>query len=232
MKMGASARTKKRNVSATIAVTMALAVTIATIFATVSGCASGREFWTYVVEPPVEKTLQRQEGTVAAPGVVTPHYVKVAYSDGSTSTEVQVPVLSSGQQIIIDHKNRPASEAIGLVPLAPTTADKSLENAYLQGGHPISQKARPVSIVKTHAMIKNLVKQGNLSLALEYIDQLLQRYPNHVESLKIKGSLLLKMGEREAALEAYRRAEEIQPDPRVQKQIEELSKAQNKESPR
>lgn len=190
------------------------------------GCASGREFWTYVVEPPVEKTMAREAGTPIGE-VSSPQVIKVAYSDGSTSTEVQVPVLSSGQQVIIDHRGRPAREAVGLVPLAPGSADKSLDESYVKSGKPIASKAPPVSITKTRAMVKKLVKQGNLSLALEYVDQLLQRYPQHVESLRSKGSILLKMGEREAALDSYRRAEEIESDPRVRAQIRELEKTVN-----
>lgn len=190
-----------------------------------SGCASGREFWTYVVEPPVEKPLAREQGTLPTGQPSSSQVIRVAYSDGSTSTEVQVPVVSSGQQVIIDQKGRSAKEAIGLVPLAPTAADKSLEESYQKSGKPIVQKASPVSIVKTRAMVKKLVKQGNLSLALEYVDQLLQRYPQHVESLRAKGSILLKMGERESALDAYRKAQEVEPNAQVQKQIKDLEKS-------
>ncbi len=187
------------------------------------GCASGREFWTYVVESPVDKTIARPVGTING-NVASPHVVKVAYSDGSTSTEVQIPVLSSGQQIVIDHKGRPAGEALNLAPLAPGVSDKALDESYVRSGKTIANKAAPVSITKTQAMIKKLTKQGNFSLALEYVDQLLLRYPQHVESLRAKGSLLLKMGEREAALDVYRRAEEVESDPRVRKQIEDLEK--------
>jgi Tetratricopeptide repeat len=190
-----------------------------------SGCASGREFWTYVVRPPVEKTVEREQGT-ALGEVQSPHVIRVTYSDGSTSTEVQVPVLATGQQVIIDQKGRAAKDSINLAPLAPSSADKSLEDNYLKSGKAVSQKAQAVSIVKTQAMVKKLVKQGNYSLALEYVDQLLQRYPQHAESLRTKGSLLLKMGEREAALEAYRTAQEIEPNAQVRKQIDDLEKAQ------
>jgi hypothetical protein len=203
-----------------------LNVKVLILCAALSGCASGREFWTYVVEPPIEKPVTREKGT-ATGEVTSPHVIKVNYSDGSTSTEVQVPVISSGQQVIIDQKGRSAQEAVNLVPLAPTSADKSLEESYVKGGKTLSQKAQPVSIVKTQAMVKKLVKQGNYSLALEYVDQLLQRYPQHVESLRAKGSILLKMGEREAALDAYRKAQEAEPNAQVKKQIMDLEKSLN-----
>lgn len=189
-----------------------------------SGCASGREFWTYVVQPPVDKPVSRETGT-AIGEPASPHVIRVAYSDGGTSTEVQVPVLATGQQVVIDQKGRPAKDALNLAPLAPAAADKSLEETYLKNGRAVNQKAAPVSIVKTNATVKKLVKQGNLSLALEYVDQLLQKYPQHVESLRVKGSILVRMGEREAALEAYRTAQEIEPNAQVKRQIDEMERA-------
>lgn len=190
----------------------------------VAGCASGREYWNYVVDPPVDKTMPREKGTPLG-DVDSTHVIKVRYSDGSTSTDVSVPVISSGQQVVIDQRGRPAQEAVNLAPLAPTAADTALEDAYVKGGKQVVAKAAPVSIVKTQAMVKKLVKQGNFSLALEYVDQLLQKYPQHVESLRAKGSILLKMGEREAALETYRKAQEIEPNAQVKKQITDLEKA-------
>ena len=189
-----------------------------------SGCVSGREFWTYVVEPPVEKPLAREKGS-AIGQAESPHVVRVAYSDGSTSTEVQIPVVSTGQSVVVDQKGRPARDAINLAPLAPGAADKSLDEGYTRSGKAISAKAPPVSLSKSQAMVKKLVKQGNLSLALEYLEQVLQRYPQHAESLRAKGSVLLRMGEREAALQAYRKAQDSEPNPLVGEQIKALEKS-------
>lgn len=190
------------------------------------GCASGREFWTYVVEPPVQKTVKREQGTPLPHGQPSsPQVIKVTYSDGATATEVQVPVINSGQQVVIDQKGRPAQSAVNLAPLAPGASDRAMEESYVKTGKAVVQKAQPVSITKTQAMVKKLVKQGNYSLALEYVDQLLQRYPQHAESLRAKGSILLKMGEKETALEAYRKAQEVEPNAQVQKQIESLEKS-------
>jgi tetratricopeptide (TPR) repeat protein len=193
-----------------------------------AACASGREFWNFVVEEPVRKPMARESGEVETVNPNQQQAVKVTYNDGSTSTQVEIPVLSSGQQIVIDHKGRPSEKSIGLVPLPPSESDKSLEDAYLNNGNSISQKAPPVSIVKTRSEIQKLAKQGNYSLALEYATQLLQRYPNHAETLRTKGALLLKMGEREAALEAYQKAQDVAPNSRVAKQIEVLKKEEDK----
>jgi tetratricopeptide (TPR) repeat protein len=195
---------------------------------TLISCASGREFWNFVVEEPVQKPIRREAGEVEAANPKNQQAVKVTYNDGSTSTQVEIPVLSSGQQIVIDHKGRPSEKGIGLVPLPPVDSDKSLEDAYLSSGNGISQKAAPVSITKTRSEIQKLVKQGNYALALEYSTQLLQRYPNHAETLRTKGALLLKMGERNAALEAYEKAQETEFSSRVAKQIDVIKKQEDK----
>jgi hypothetical protein len=194
------------------------------IFASFS-CTSTREFWRYVVEDEVDKPMAaREEGTPDEPRGMSPHHVKVVYNDGSTATEVLIPVLSSGQQILIDHKSQTSPKSLSLTPLPPAQADASVEEAYVKGGHSVDEKSPPVSLVKTHERIRELVKEGNYALALQFADQLLARYPNHLKTLQAKGSLLLRMGEREAALQAYYRAQEIDADDRVAKQIENIEK--------
>jgi hypothetical protein len=190
-------------------------------------CASGREFWNYVVEEPVNKPLLKNvNDTPIAAGGASPQFVRVNFNDGVTTTEVQIPILSSGQQIVIDHKGQPNEKNIGLIPLPPTAADKGLEESYLRDGGTINASSNQVSIVKTQAEIRKLAKQGNFALALEYATLLLNRYPNHVETLRSQGALLLKMGESKAALEAYQKAQDLQPSQRVQKQIEALERAE------
>ena len=186
-------------------------------------CNSTKEFWRYVVDKEVSKPLvEREKGAVDTPRMLSPHNVKVVYNDGSTSTEVLIPVLSSGQQILIAHNNKTSPSALSVVPLPPGDADRALEDAYLESGKQVVRKEAPVSIVKTHARIQELVKEGNYSLALEFADQLLKRYPNHVKTLRTKGSLLLKIGEKAEAIKAYQKAQDIEPDARVEELIRKL----------
>lgn len=193
-------------------------------------CASSKSFWRYIVEDEVEKPV-RPKGEVDLPRVMSPHNVKVVFNDGSASTEVLIPVLATGQQIVIDHRTLNAPRSVSLTPLPPVPADKDLEESYLKAGHSIDTKKSPVSIVKTHEKIRQLVKEGNDAVALEYVEQLLARYPNHVKTLRTKGSLLLKMGEREAAIKAYLKAQEIEPDPRVEEQIQATQKSLDGQNP-
>ncbi len=194
------------------------------------GCASGREFWNYIVEEPVTKTSKREVGEVNNT-VATNHQqqvVKVAFNDGKTMTQVEIPVISSGQQIVIDHKGKGNDRNFNLIPLPPSDSDKAIEESYLKDGKSISAKAQPVSITKSQTEIQKLAKSGNYSLALEYVTQILERYPQHAESLRTKGALLLKMGEKKAALASYQKAQELEPSQRVQKVIDNLEKEEDK----
>src|SRR5690606_574855 len=97
------------------------------------GCVSGRSFWSYVIDEKVDKPLpKREEGTKDKPPLLTPYNVKVVYNDGATETQVLIPVLSSGQQIVIDHQGekRPAASALSMVPLPQTPIDRELEDRY------------------------------------------------------------------------------------------------------
>ncbi len=154
--------------------------------------------------------------------------IRIVYNDGAAQTEVYVPVIASGQQVLIDQKSSAAPTGLAIVPYSPTPADKSLDDAYVQSGQPVNSKAAPVSIVKTQEMMRKFIRSGDYPIALQYAEQILARYPNHAETLRTKGSLLLKLGERDAALEAYRKAEDIEPDARVRDTIKSIESSERR----
>lgn len=191
----------------------------------VLGCTSGRPFQEFILGSPADKPLpEREVGTPDRAPLLSTHNVKVVYNDGSTMTEVIIPVLSSGQQIVIDHKDRPSRMSLTAVPPAPAQADADLEQSYVRQGLRLSEDAQPVSMTKSHEIIRRLAKEGNYGLALEYVEVVLKRYPQHAQSLRTKGSLLLRMGEKEAALRAYEAAQEVEPDSRVEREILNIEK--------
>lgn len=192
------------------------------------GCSSRKPFWSYVVERDIDKPLvSREKGEVDKAEMYSPQSVRVAYNDGSTVTEIWIPVLTSGQQILIDHKSKDSPSSLSLVPLPPSAADRTIEDAYVKSGKPVKTKAKPVSVVKSHQRIRQLVKSGNYELALEYAEVVLKRYPSHVKTLRTKGSLLLKMGEVDAAYKAYLKAQEIEPNRQVELQIKKIDAARD-----
>lgn len=194
-----------------------------TLLSFMGGCVSGREFWTYVVDDSVVKPLPpRPQGKKDVPQPSSGDVVRVVYSDGAAQTEVFIPILSSGQQILIDQKSSSSPIGISQVPFAPVPGDKTLEESYVSSGLAVNPKAPSVSIIKSQEMIRKHLKTGDYSLALQYAEQILARYPQHVETLRTKGSLLLKMGEREAALATYIKAQDVEPSGQVQEQINKL----------
>ena len=196
------------------------------------GCAT-RNYTYYLVEPerPDHPTL-KDEDTLQRPFVFGSSTVmKVRWNDGDVLTEVDVPMLSSGQRIVIQHgesntgvKTIPASR---IVPPPPGPADQTLVEAYRARGLRIDEGAPDVSIVRARGAVQEAIRGGNYALALEWVGLVLQRYPSHPEFLRAQASILLMMGERAKAIQVYEKAESIESDPAVRAKLDELQAAEN-----
>jgi hypothetical protein len=198
------------------------------------GCAA-RNYTHYLIEPApaVDPALQEEEGTQVRPvGFGSTTSMKVRWNDGNVITEVEIPMLASGQRIVIEHTASPSDvqtiPATRLVPPPPTAADKTLDDAYRQRGLRVDPDAPEVSLTKARAQMQQALADGNYDLALEWCELVLGRYPSHPETLRAKGSILLLLGERDKAIEVYEEAEEIESDPKVRKQLEDLRNQQQK----
>lgn len=194
-------------------------------------CAS-RNYTYYLVEPAPQKSpALKEEGTLIRPfGFGSTTVMKVRWNDGNLITEVDVPMLATGQRVVIEHgagssdvKTIPATR---VVPPPPTRADAALIEAYRARGLRIDEDAPEVSIVRARSLMQEAVKGGNYQLALEWCETVLQRYKSHPEFLRAKASLLLMMGERDKAIEVYEQVEAIESDPEVRKKLEELQRQQ------
>ena len=192
-----------------------------------ASCAS-RNYTYYLVDPePPKNQALKEEGTLTRPfGFGSTTVMKVRWNDGNLITEVDVPMVSSGERIVIEHapgssevKTIPATR---LVPPPPTPADQSLVEAYRARGLSINEDAAEVSIVRVRALMQEATRSGNYALALEWAETVLQRYKSHPEFLRAKASLLLMMGEKQKAIEVYEKAEAVESDPAVRKKLEEL----------
>ncbi|WP_224367856.1 tetratricopeptide repeat protein [Hyalangium versicolor] len=191
---------------------------------------SARNYTYYLIEPaPQKHPALKEEGTLTRPlGFGSTTVMKVRWNDGNLITEVDVPVLATGQRIVIEHgagspdvKTIPATR---VVPPPPTQADASLVEAYRARGLRIDESAPEVSITRARSLMQQAVKEGNYPLALEWCETVLQRYKSHPEFLRAKASLLLMMGERDKAIEIYEQVEAIESDPEVRKKLEELQR--------
>ena len=104
------------------------------------GCAS-RSYTHYLIEPApsIPAALVEAEGTAVHPlsfGSTTA--MRVSWNDGTTLTEVEIPLLASGQRIVVAHA--PGQTGVSTMPASPmlapppTPADASLDEAYRQRG--------------------------------------------------------------------------------------------------
>ena len=105
-------------------------------------------------------------------------------------------------------------------------AEGGEEPAHLPHARPAGKRrgTRHQLDAVAHREMEAGIKAGNYQLALEWCEMALARYPSHPGFLRAKGSILLLMGEREKAIEVYEKVEEIESDPQVRKQLEELQK--------
>jgi hypothetical protein len=197
------------------------------------GSCAARNYTYYLVDPPPQKhPALKEEGTLVRPfGYGATTVMKVRWNDGNLATEVDVPMLATGQRIVIEHGQGPQQvktiPSNRLVPPPPGPADAALVEAYRARGLRIDEGAPEVSITRARGLMQDAIKAGNYSLALEWCETVLQRYKSHPEFLRAKASLMLMLGERDKAVELYEQVESIESDPAVRKKLEELQR-QNK----
>ncbi|MFN3197552.1 MAG: tetratricopeptide repeat protein [Bradymonadia bacterium] len=197
------------------------------------GACSARSYTHYLIEPAPQKNpaLLEEEGTLLRPmGFGSTTVMKVRWNDGDVITEVQIPMLASGQRIIVEHSN--ASDqvktlpATKLVPPKPSIADTALVEAYRARGLKVNEEAPDVSISGARTKMETALKEGSYQVALEWCELVLSRYPNHPEFMRAKGSILVLMGEREKAIEIYEAVEEMESDAQVRRMLEKLRQGQ------
>ena len=139
-----------------------------------SACAA-RSYTHYLIEPaPKKRPPLEEEGTLLRPfGFGSTTVMKVSWNDGQRLTEVHVPMLASGQRIVIEHadtsgqvKTLPSTR---LVPPRPTIADKSLIEAYRARGLRVKTEAPDVSITGARTKLEAAVREGNYQLGLDWV---------------------------------------------------------------
>ena len=194
----------------------------------VPGCAM-HNYTHYLIEPApaTSPVLEEEDGTQLRPlGFGSTTAMNVRWNDGDVITEVQIPMLASGQRIVIEHTAAATDvetiPATRLVPPPPSLADDTLDEAYRERGLRVNPEAPEVSLTAARTRMQEALTAGNYQLALEWCELVLARYPSHPETLRAKGSVLLLLGEREKAIEVYEEVEEIESDPGVRKKLEEL----------
>jgi len=194
-----------------------------------SSCAK-RTYTYYLIEPeaPTQSTLEEGEKLPQPFTYGTDTSMKVSWNDGDVLTAVDIPLLSSGQRIVIEHGGTqapiPIVPASRIVPPPPTEADRALVDAYRARGLRTNESAPAVSLLVARERVQEAIKSGNYAIGLEWAELVLQRHPSHPEFLRMKASILLLVGEKAKAIQTYEAAEQIESIPTVRKKLEELQK--------
>ena len=210
---------------------MRLALRSAALLMPLASACAARSYTQYLLEPTpaVNPTLVEPVGTQVRPlGFGSTTALTVRWNDGAVLTEIEIPLLASGQRIVIAHdparggvETLPATR---LVPPRPTAADAVLDAAYRERGLRVDTAAPEVSLSQARTRMQEAIAAGNYALALEWVALVLARYPSHPETLRAKGSILLLLGEKEKAIETWEAAEEISSDPGVREALDRLQR--------
>lgn len=192
------------------------------------GCAS-HNYTHYLLEPApkIHPSLMEDASEPVQPlAHGSTSVLQVRWNNGHVLTEVAIPILHTGQRIVLEHAPGSATvaslPATRIVPPPPVAADQSLVTAYLEKGLPLHSQAPEVSLLRSRTLMQAAIKQGNYALGLEWCEGVLQRYPAHPEFLRAKASLLLLLGEKQQAIALYEHVESIESDPDVRKKLELL----------
>ena len=184
----------------------------------------------YLVDPEVviDPQLLRQPTDSQATVVTSQHPpIKVRYGDGEGYSEVEIPVVSRGQRVVIEHRRPDEPKVAGpdvmvRPPYPNDSSHKVLAGSYVQKGLRENQDAAPISLSDAQSKIKQFYQQANYDMALRVADKALARYPSHPTFLRAKGSILTAMGERDLAIEIYENAQDVEYDETVDWQLATL----------
>lgn len=198
-------------------------------------CAAERGYVYYLVDPEIEvaeQHLQQPSDQAITIGQTkeAPPPINIHWNDGTNYAEVKIPLLSSGQRVYITHDNRranaedPGPKVEGPSPNRSDSVHRELKNAYRSKGLKENSQVADVSLSKTRIEVEKHTRAGDYTLALSYLERALERYPEHAEFLRAKGSLLLLLGEKEKAAEVYEQAQMIEFDPAVARKLDEISR--------
>ncbi|MCX6131645.1 MAG: tetratricopeptide repeat protein [Proteobacteria bacterium] len=195
------------------------------------GCSSDKPYSHYLLDPQtvIPKDMVDKPEQEKLEAARSERSIKSRWNDGQSYTEVDIPILASGQRIIIDHKaeksgsKKPGPDIVLPAPSSTDTSHLVLHNAYLGKGFQENPKAPEVSLSQARIKLDEASRLQNYGLALQIIEKVLQRYPSHPEFLRAKASVLLLLGDKEKAIEVYEQAQDLEPDPSVERKLRELS---------
>jgi tetratricopeptide (TPR) repeat protein len=157
--------------------------------------------------------------------------------DNASRYDIQIPLAELSPKGAGDGLARTSSDG---KPLNPANTDKELvaalpalsknkpnETAMMDTAFGVGSPEGPVqspSYSMGIAQVNQYFKERNFELALVELNNLLAFYPNSPKLLKMKGTLLVKTGNRDLAMKSWQRALDLAPqDVALQRSITQLN---------
>ncbi len=210
------------------------------------GCETSRPFKSRLAEGSISYPFVAETKRLGNNGKRSPFVIRSAV--GETEYSVEIPENGGRYDIAIplaEISGKPAPNgafALGRnsKPINAATTDKELvaalpdvakqkpdETSMLDGAFGVGTPEGPVqspSYTIGIAKVNQLFKEKNFELALIELNNLLAFYPNSPKLLKMKGTLLVKTGNRELAMRSWQRAYDLTPgDLALKRSIDRLN---------
>jgi tetratricopeptide (TPR) repeat protein len=184
---------------------------------------------------PVGRAREKQPFVIRS--TVGQHEYTVEIPDDAGKYDIQIPLAELSPKGSVDSATHAGP---GGKPINPATTDKelvaalpslskskpndvALMDAALGVGSPDGPVQSPSYSIGI-AKVNEHFKSRNYELALVELNNLLAYYPNSPKLLKMKGTLLIKTGNRELAMKAWQRAADLSPaDSALKRSLDRLN---------
>ena len=197
----------------------------------VMGCSSAGSYTHYLVDPEisVNESFINPLGSKAEP--ILPkdeNPLRVRFNDGHVLSEVEIPMISSGQRVFVQARKRKSNsddkgpEFRLPPPLENDWVHRQLEEDYMSKGLMVEKSSPLISLTSCRDKMDEAVRHGQYNVAFRYATGVLKRYPQHPEFLRAAGSLALLLGEKERGISYYEKSLEVEYDASVERKLNEL----------
>lgn len=164
---------------------------------TTMGCAAKKtRLW---IEPPI--------GTEATERNPQKLYYQVEDVQAGKKESLAIPLQQMPENLVVEQRGKSSSESE--IALA-TKADRQISDGKLPDAN--TSSAPTVSYLRGLSEVEAMYQKRQYSEALVHLAPLIEQYPKQSRLFVMQGTLFRKIGEKKLALDAYKRAQQIEPN--------------------
>lgn len=161
------------------------------------GCASKKtRLW---IDPPIGTEVSEQNSKKI--------YYQVEDIQGGKKESLAIPIQQMPENLVVEQRGKHSMERE--IALA-TKADQQISDGKLP--NPETSPAPTVSYLRGLAEVEGLYQKRQYSEALVHLAPLIEQYPRQSRLFVMQGTLFRKIGEKKLALDAYKRAQQLDPN--------------------